>query len=202
MVSHVFTGLSEEAEERSVQTNELHNRYKNHSNMVLITDDDGVVTGMQQGPVFFEDKCCGATSHLNAPLGDWPPGVSPLADEYHIVNRIMDAVKCPGDAHDLKMKVVALRTELRSCFSDVPGQPGRYITGQEILQKLEDVRANFLKEGAGGLWTAEVQAAFTNATPHILKCFELPPHIHPSLRDRNGKIVLKRGTNAQEAFWR
>lgn len=200
-VSHVFTGLSEVAEERSLQTNELYSRYEKHSNMVLKTDDEGKVVGMDRGPVFFEDKCCQVTGHLNAPLGKWP-NVTPLGDEYHVVNRVMDAVKCPADAHDLKVKQVALRNALRGCFSDVVGQPGRYIPGPQIWSKMEAVRLTFLKEEAGGIWTNEVDKAFYNTKPHILKCFDLPSHIRPYLRDRDGKIVLKRGTNAQEAFWR
>lgn len=168
--------------------------------MTRINGEDGTIT-LHNAPVFIEDKCCSAAGHMLPPIGKWETE-TPRSDEYHLTSRIMNEVKAPQDSQGAKTKACELRSQIKACFSDIPGQPGKYIDSEHIVEKLHVVREIFLKPEAGGLWTAEVEKEFQNTIPHIRSCLQLPSHIKTFLRDRDGRIILKRGTNSMEAGWR
>jgi hypothetical protein len=198
VLSHCFTGLAEEAEERAPQTNELFDRYVEFGCMESTTDEDGKVV-LRNAPVFIEDKCCQAAAHLREPLGKWGAN-TPRADEYHLTDRIMDPVKATQEDHGKKAKITEMRKQVQACFADV--KPGIYESGDAIIAKLRTVCEIFKSEKAGGLWCQKVEKQFQNTVPHILNCLALPSHIKPYLRDRTNKITLKRGTNGIESLWR
>jgi hypothetical protein len=87
-----------------------------------------------------------------------------------------------------------------ACFKD--GSPGVYVASKDIITSLEKVKEKYLLPQAGGLWSEEVNKAFENLKPHIINCLQLPEGFKPTIADRAGKIVLKRGTNTIESVWR
>ena len=187
--SHVFTGLAEEEEERTMMNEELCDRYKTHGSVGLGKE------GSVSGPVFFEDKCCGVQKSF-AMFDD--PCV--LGDEHHYSNRITDKITVPKGDSGLLAKAANLRADIMACFKDK--SQGVYIASEDIIASLEKVKVMYLKPAAGGLWTSEVDKAFQNLKPHIRNCLQLPEGMKATIADRTGKVVLKRGTNTIESVWR
>ena len=188
--AHVFTGLSEEEEEeRTMMNKELHERYKTHGSAGQGTP------GSTSGPVFYEDKCCGVKGCFS--MFDNP---KVNGDEHHYTSRINDKIVVPkGDSGRLA-KAANLRADILACFTDKT--MGIYIDSEEIIASLEKVKAMYLKPAAGGLWSRDVDQALQNLKPHITNCLQLPAGMKATIADRNGKVVLKRGTNTIESVWR
>ena len=194
--SILFSGLSESKKERIGEAEELLQRYLQHGDMKEVTDSAGVKSHVNQ-PNFAEDKCCSASSHLKS-AGFLNPRV--IADEYHISKRFKDASKVNFGDFTTATNLIEMMKAINKCFFDA--EAGVYAKGEDIIARLDQVRAAFSTPESGGVWTAQVDTAFKNAKPHILECLRLEEHIPPTLRDRQGKIVMTRGTNVVENLWR
>lgn len=196
-VTHYFTGQAEAAEERAGEGEELLQRYMSHGNMTVQVDSTGKQVHVDQ-PNFAEDKCCTANAHLLPPLGNWlNPHI--VGDGHHYIKRITDSVKVTTGNITMAAKATEFRTRLAMCFFNVA--PGVYAPAEAILERFAAVKQIFQQPEAL-LWTDEVEKAFQLVKPHILNCLHLEPHIRPTLKDRDGKIILSRGTSTTENLWR
>ena len=140
--------------------------------------------------VFVLDLCCGDKQWLLRG-GFKEEEMRVVGDVFHIQKRIYT------EADTRHAQYSHFVGDVRKAFGS--SETGVFWDGKKIISKLEEVKERWEKVG---VWQAKTSIAFERQKTHILNCLELPPQFPAYILDRNGRMVLIRGTNKAENMWR